>query len=79
MTTYAHRNGEFEPPTENGWYWVDTLEPIEGGQKFEIAKVHEDDVNGACFWVVNHEGMLHSKYFLSCRWYGPLAPPRDEQ
>jgi hypothetical protein len=66
---YSHRNGETEPPTIDGWFWVDTLEPVEEGSELELVKVQAD---GSWCWAINYEGLLRAKDYPEHRWWGPV-------
>ncbi len=74
MTTYIHRNGETEPPTESGWYWFI-------GRKHKHSK-RVSKAGAYRVWGDAGELRINIPPWSACwvdelegRWWGPVSPP----
>lgn len=89
---YTHRNGETEPPTEEGLYWArgswekkddpNWVFAIDGMVKCFL--IDEDLGNtGPIRYMI--KGALDDSYeeakkgTLLCRWWGPVIPPWENE
>jgi hypothetical protein len=66
--TYSHRNGETEPPTEDGYYWLRSV-PGDLRRAIGITEILEGEPP---------EGLLTFEELAGVRWWGPVTPPWDE-
>lgn len=69
--TYSHRNGETEPPTVKGWYWLRHLrgKTYVPGQPFVFLAKKK---YGKVLFIVDFDmpvADIHGK------WWGPVVPP----
>lgn len=78
--TYTHRNGESEPPTEEGFYW--TAWVPNPARKAAVVEVVRDGDE----WQVWHIGNEVETYWTEpaqaptdFRWWGPILPPWEVQ
>jgi hypothetical protein len=76
---YSHRNGETEPPTVPGWYWVQRVKPFIWGRVLKMDLYHDEDTE--YLYVEDDEGRefrLPDAFGNDSRWWGPLMPPWDD-
>lgn len=69
---FTHRNGETEPPTVAGFYWVH--KPDKRLPDTSIVKAH-DWGRGMIFRLLGSEQEADNEDFKGYHWYGPLIPP----
>jgi hypothetical protein len=63
---YSHRNGETEPPTEDGWYWVSSPPPV-----FREGTVLVVD---GCVYDFQEDQFTLDE-LAGVQWWGPVTPP----
>lgn len=81
---YSHRNGETEPPTEVGYYWVrGSMSPNDNVGLIAVEGVAHivppsDDLGMEdYFFQLADMGLYHriAPSEILCRWWGPVLPP----
>jgi hypothetical protein len=81
ITTYSHRNGETEPPTRCGDYWVsDRID----GEYYEPEILHVCHYNRGSGLAVDIFDTANDNYMtpvvnVDARWWGPIEMPSWEQ
>lgn len=84
MPRYSHRNGETEPPTMKGYYWVKGFATINGViMRLSLMLTVADWHNSAMYAKLPDGGLVTvrgtSTGFASaewnCEWWGPVMPP----
>ncbi len=70
---FTHRNGESEPPTEEGVYWYACLTPM-NKQGYMISPPEIVEVNGDQASFIEPYGIEKTKE-LKVKWWGPITPP----
>jgi hypothetical protein len=78
---YSHRNGETEPPTQRGWYWVWVTAPypVWPGVLMRFVELYEGADYKPDAWGVD---IICNQSLESIgdtlRWWGPVTPPWDD-
>lgn len=80
---YNHRNGETEPPTENGWYGFDgehrnaifAGKPVESGVHERALVLVDGDQYYRYVWNGDDDQTIAD--YIG-RWWGPIVPPWRE-
>lgn len=84
MPRYSHRNGETEPPTTKGNYWVKGFATINGAiMRLSLMLTVADWRDSAMYAKLPDGGLVTvrgtSTGFASaewnCEWWGPVMPP----
>jgi hypothetical protein len=81
---YSHRNGETEPPTEEGFYWI-CFDDSRYPSAWEIVRVFLDgdapkDVTRFIVFLMGNEDYASTvEYDNAYRWWGPVSPPWGDE
>ena len=81
--TYSHRNGETEPPTEEGWYWFDGDKCWRGESQRSLKRpvfVEREEEGGSIYWF-GADGDADDACadgWLEGQWWGPIVPPWEQ-
>lgn len=82
--TYSHRNGETEPPTDEGWFWCYGSvripnEPINVTGMLYVGTWHDGswlaNVGNKQLVAIGVSAGVHPQGEWYCRWWGPVTPP----
>lgn len=84
---YSHRNGETEPPTVHGWYWVKGTVVVKG----ETINIYDclvikhwldssmlTRLGDGQFVTLIAESSVWPLGEWHCQWYGPVLPPWEQ-
>lgn len=83
--TYLHRNGETEPPTVEGWYWVQTNAPysVWQGVLMRYVSLYDDILDKPVTHIAYRIDSIGAETLEaighSLRWWGPVIPPWDDE
>lgn len=69
---YTHRNGEADPPTIEGWYWVDSPSPSPFQQGMIL-------VMDGYAYDFQEEQFPFDRLVAGLRWWGPVTPPWERK
>lgn len=78
---YSHRNGESEPPTAKGFYWL-REDGADGGVVPVIWQAeirYRGNVDIRAGWIVSGEIDHYVDELDDAQWWGPLTPPWSDK
>lgn len=76
---YSHRNGEMEPPTTEGFYWL-RQEDLDGDVvhvSWQAEILFRGKVDIRAGWIISGEIDCYVDELADAQWWGPLTPPWD--
>lgn len=74
---YAHRNGDTEPPTVAGFFWL-RQDGDDGGVVYVVWQAeicYEGKVDIRAGWIIDGEIDHYVDELADAEWWGPLSPP----
>jgi hypothetical protein len=88
MSEYTHRNGEGEPPTEQGFFWTQGRVEVAGDKIYVAGTVFFCESRDGEMFLQLQDGRLvnNGAYCVGtydgkwdCRFWGPVIPPWWEE
>jgi hypothetical protein len=74
--TYSHRNGETEPPTKPGWYWVKGTESYSVWDALQMRYVDRKYQGARMAYRMDSIGQESIEDIGGkLQWWGPVVPP----
>lgn len=79
---YSHRQGETEPPTRPGWYWVKKIRPYrgewQGTQMRYVTSLSKNYQRRQAYRMDSIGQEYLDDIGKTLQWWGPVVPPWEE-
>lgn len=79
---YSHRNGETEPPTRPGWYWVKDVQPKGwdwiGLHMRYVDRISKNHPKRTAYRIDSVGNEYLEDIGETLQWWGPIVPPWEQ-